>query len=67
MPLLSSSVVLFLSLSAYFMADSGTLDYPRAKIAVAASRQVVRRTKVRRTRCGDADVVRLVRPWGGKG
>jgi len=38
--------------------------YLRAKIAVAASRRWVRRTKVRRTRCGAADVVKLVRPKG---
>jgi len=38
--------------------------YLRVKIAVAASCQAVRRTKVRRTVCSEADMVRLACPQG---
>jgi len=47
---------------AIFKGLAGSLDEPRSKIAVAASLYMVRHTNVRRTRLGEADVVRLLRP-----
>jgi len=43
------------------------LDEPRSKIAAVTRKRLVRRTKVRRSGRNEVNVVRLLRPKGGKG